>query len=69
MLAQSPSFPPGDISSGRYDVILDSAAVECIIRDKELLANIRSADTAIEAIGIAPGHPSIKLDKVGDLFG
>jgi hypothetical protein len=69
MLAQSPSFPPRDNSSGRYDVILDSAAAECIIRDKELLANIRSAETAIEVVGIAPGHPSIKLDTVGDLFG
>jgi hypothetical protein len=70
MLAQSPTFPPRDNSSGRYDVILDSsAASECIIRDKELLANIRSAETAIEVVGIAPGHPSIKLDTVGDLFG
>ncbi len=69
MLPQSPSFSPRDNSSGRYDVILDSAAAECIIRDKELLANIRSAETAFEVVGIAPGHPSIKLDTVGDLFG
>ncbi len=69
MLAQSPSFPPRDNSSVRYDVILDSAAAECTIRDKELLANIRSAETAIEVVGIAPGHPSIKLDTVGDIFG
>ncbi len=69
MLAQSPSFSPRDNSSGRYEVILDSAAAECIIRDKELLANTRSAETAIEVVGIAPGHPSIKLDTVRDLFG
>ncbi len=33
------------------------------------MTNSVSAETAIEVVGIAPGHPSIKLDTVGDLFG
>ena len=50
-----------------HPVILDNAASVSVIRDKQLLSNIRTAAKTIDVSGISPGG-SITLGQVGEFF-